>query len=124
MFANKKTAAALGVLATFLPIAVSPVAQAATTASPMTVVKTVKAYVAPNGKTFTVVLLKNGKYAYKPRGGKVSLRTFATSDATLKYVAANNKKAVPVATKPVVPAPAPIVTPVCQAPADTSTRAS
>ncbi|MFZ3232798.1 MAG: hypothetical protein WA194_04660 [Patescibacteria group bacterium] len=124
MFANKKTAAVLGMLATFLPVAVSPVTQAATATSPTTVVRTVKSYVAPNGKTFTVVLLKNGKYAYKPRGGRVSLRTFATSDAALKYVAANNKKAAPVAAKPVVPVPAPIVTPVYQTPADTSTRAS
>ncbi len=124
MFANKKTAAALGVLATFLPIAASPAAHAATATPPTTVVRTVKSYVAPNGKAFTVVLLKNGKYAYKPRGGKVSLRTFATSDAALKYVAANNKKAAPVATKPVAPTPAPIVTPVYQTPADTSTRAS
>ena len=124
MSVQMKTAAALGVFATLLSIAGSPIAQAAATASPTTVVKTVKPYVAPNGKTFTVVLLKNGKYAYKPRGGKVSYRTFATADAVIKYVAANNKKAAAVVTKPAVPTPAPIVNPVYQAPADTSTRAS
>lgn len=126
MSVQKKTAALLGAVATMLPTLSVSVTDAATATTPTAVVKTVKAYVAPNGKVFTVVLLKNGKYAYKPRGGRVSLRTFSTSDAAIKYVAANNKK-VAVATaaaKPAVLAPAPISAPVYQAPADTSTRAS
>lgn len=141
MSLKTKISAGLGLFATAVSFAAFPIADAAVQTAPA-VSKNVRSYVAPNGKGYVIVLLKNGKYSFKQKGGKVSARTFSTSSAALRYVAANNKKtaastaaasvaapvAAPVKTQTPTPVPAtvPVVapTPVYVAPADTSTRAS
>lgn len=137
MSLKTKISAGLGLFATAVSFAAFPIADAAVQTAPA-VSKNVRTYVAPNGKGYVIVLLKNGKYSFKQKGGKVSARTFTTSSAALRFVAANNKKtaaasvaapvATPVKTQIQTPAPvtAPVVapTPVYVAPADTSTRAS
>lgn len=135
MFDRKKAVASLGTAAAILFVSTFPLADAAaTTAIVSPVVRTVKAYKAPNGKIFSVVLLKNGKFAYKPKGGKVSAVTFASSAAVLKFIETTNKKISAPAAGPIVGKPAPVVAPVkpapiiapvtAPAPADTITRAS
>lgn len=137
MSLKTKISAGLGLFATAVSFATFPIADAAVQTAPA-VSKNVRTYVAPNGKGYVIVLLKNGKYSFKQKGGKVSARTFTTSSAALRFVAANNKKtaaasvaapvATPVETQIQTPAPvtAPVVapTPVYVALADTSTRAS
>lgn len=139
MSLKTKISAGLGLFATAVSIAAFPVAEAAVQTS-STVSKNVRNYVAPNGKGYVIVLLKNGKYSFRQKGGKVSSRTFPTSSAAIRYVAANNKKtaastaaasvATPAKVQTQTPAPAPVAapavvpTPVYVAPADTSTRAS
>lgn len=129
MSLKTKISAGLGLFATAVSFAAFPIADAAVQTAPA-VSKNVRSYVAPNGKGYVIVLLKNGKYSFKQKGGKVSARTFSTSSAALRYVAANNKKtaasavAAPVKTQTPTPVPVVAPTPLYVAPADTSTRAS
>jgi len=137
MSLKTKVSAGLGLFVAATSLAAFPIADAAAQTAPA-VSKNVRTYVAPNGKGYVIVLLKNGKYSFRQKGGKVSARTFPTSSAALRYVAANNRKTVasptvaPVATpvKAQIQTPAPVSvpvvvpTPVYVAPPDTSTRAS